>query len=185
MSEPTLPLWKRISQKSVYRGRVHIVEHAAELPSGELTSYEVEHGDTCSVAVLIETPEHEIVLAHQFRFPLDRWIYDLPGGAKLKNESIEEAAVRECREEVGLAPKKLHKLHTFYPNPARTDWPAHLFYCNDYDEASILTNDPSENVSKVHMKVDDFKKLVDNQEIVDPGLLIAWYAAREKGFVEI
>jgi 8-oxo-dGTP pyrophosphatase MutT (NUDIX family) len=155
------------------------------LPNGEHSKYEVEHGGTCAVGVLIKTADNKIVLTHQFRFPLDKWIYDLPGGAKEDGESIEEAAIRECREEVGLAPKKIEKLNMFYPNPARTDWPAHIFYCEDFDSSKLKTNDPSETVETVFMPVTEFSKLIDNQEIVDPTLLIAWYTARDKGYIKL
>lgn len=185
MNKYPYPKWKRLTQKTVYKGRVHIVEHDAELPSGEKIKYEVDHSDGCAVAVLIMTDDNMIVLTHQFRFPLDRWIYDLPGGGKQKDESLEEAAIRECREEVGIAPKKIEKLNMFYPNPARTDWPAYVFYCEEFDSSKLEINDPSENVETVLMPVKEFKKLVDEQKIVDPMLLVAWFTARDKGYIKL
>jgi 8-oxo-dGTP pyrophosphatase MutT (NUDIX family) len=185
MGRTDYPKWKRLSKKTVYKGRVHVVEYDAELPNGEKTKYEVDHSDNCAVAVLIKTTDNRIVLTHQFRFPLDKWIYDLPGGAKQEGESIEEAAIRECREEVGLAPKKIEKLSMFYPNPARTDWLAYVFFCNVFEPSKIEINDPSENVETVLMPVKEFKKLVDAQKIVDPMLLVAWFTARDKGYINL
>lgn len=104
----------------------------------------MEHGAGCAAAVLIKTPEDQIILTHQFRFPLDKWIYDLPGGGVGVHEDIEAAAIRECREEVGIAPKKLIKLSMFYPNPGRADWPAHLFYCEDFESSKLEIDDPSD-----------------------------------------
>jgi len=184
VSDPK-PKWKRISQKTVYKGRVHIVEHEAELPNGQKTKYEVDHGDSCAVAVLIKTKNGEIVLAHQYRFPLDEWIYDLPGGGKQADETPEQAAIRECREEAGIIPKSLIKLATFYPNPGRIDWPAHVYFCDDYDESELKLDDPSEHVEKVLMKPSDFQKLVDSQSIVDPSLLIGWYSARNRNLIQL
>lgn len=177
--------WKRIGEKTAYKGRVHIVEYDVELPNGEHSKYEVDHGTSCAVAVLIKTHDNKIVLAHQYRFPLDKWIYDLPGGGKKADESIEEAVIRECREEAGIAPKKIEKLATFYPNPGRSDWPAHVFYCDDFEESELHFDDPSETVERVLMPVSAFKKLVDNQEIIDPSLLIAWHTACSKGYIKV
>lgn len=178
------PLWRRTGSKTVYKGRLHVVEHDAILPNGEVTKYEVEHFATGAVAVLIRVDD-KVVLAHQYRFPLDKWIYDLPGGAIDPGESIEEAAIRECREEVGIAPENIQKLGMFYPNPSRTDWPAHVFFSDSHVESKITLDDPSENVEKVLMPINDLKKLIDNHDIVDPSLLIAWYAAQDKGLLDI
>lgn len=143
--------WKRLSQKTVYKGRMHIVEHATQLPNGEFTTYEVDHGSKGAAAVLVKTSDDKIVLTYQFRFPINKWIYDLPGGAIGKHETPEEAAIRECREEVGIAPQKLEKLAMFYPNPARTDWPAHVFYSDVFSSSKIILDDPSETVEYVLM----------------------------------
>lgn len=179
------PLWRRTSSKTVYKGRLHIVEHDAILPNGEATKYEVEHFATGAVAVLIRVDDDNLVLAHQYRFPLNEWIYDLPGGAIHPDETVEEAAIRECREEVGIAPKNMQKLGMFYPNPSRTDWPAHVFFSDSHDESKITLDDPSENVEKVLMPIAELKRLINNHDIVDPSLLIAWYAAQDKGLLNI
>lgn len=177
--------WKRLGKKTVYKGRVHIIEYEAQLPNGDKTTYEVDHSDNCAVAVLIKTADDNIVLTHQYRFPLDEWIYDLPGGGKQEDESLEQAAIRECQEEVGIAPKKIELLNKYYPNPARTDWPAYVFYCSDFTSSKIEINDPSENVEKVLMPIQRLKQLIDDQKIVDPMLLIAWYTACSKGFISL
>jgi len=177
------PIWQRVSEKTVYRGRLHVVEHDIILPSGEHTKYEVEHTDGKAVAVLIKTPDNKIVLTHQFRFPLNQWIYDLPGGGSPPGESVEDAAIRECREEVGLRPTALIQLATFCPNPGRADWKVHLFFCDEFEASELKTDDPSEVVEKVLMPVEELDTLIRNQQIIDPSLMIAWYAAKDRGYI--
>ncbi len=178
------PVWQRLSEKTAYKGRLHVVEHEAVLANGEHTKYEVEHSDGKAVAVLIKTPDNQIVLTHQFRFPLNRWIYDLPGGGSPANEDIQEAAIRECREEVGIRPKSLVKLASFYPNPGRADWAAHLFYCDDFEVSELKLDDPSEVVEKVLVPVQKLDEMIRKQEIIDPSLLIAWHSARDLGYIK-
>jgi ADP-ribose pyrophosphatase len=179
------PVWKRISKKHVYKGRAQIIEHEAVLPNGERATHEVVHADGKAVAVLIKTPDNEIVLAHEYRFPLDRWIYDLPGGGSPANEDFEEAAIRECREEVGIRPKKLTKLATVFPNPNQANWNAHLYFCEDFEASELRLNDPSEVIEKILMPIADLDKLIRSQEIIDPLLLIAWYTAKDQGFIKV
>jgi len=177
--------WIHHGSKTAYKDRIHIVRHDVELPSGDRMFYDVEHGDGFAVCVLVKTPENEIVLSHQYRFPLNRWIYDLPGGGAAPDETAEAAAIRECQEEVGIIPKKLTKLVMFYPAPGRGDWPIHVFYCDDFEEGEMTLDDPAEHVQKLLMPVAQFQKLIEKREIIDSSLLIAWYAARDQGFIKV
>lgn len=52
-------------------------------------------------ALLKEQPE-KIVLIKQYRYPLNRFIYELPAGLIDGDESANMAAVREMKEETGL-----------------------------------------------------------------------------------
>lgn len=178
-----LPKWKRVGSRTAYKGRVHVIEHDVELLDGSPSKYEVDHSDGKAVAVLFKTKDNEIIVSHQYRFPLDEWIYDLPGGGSPADETLEEGAKREALEEVGLIPNNLVKLMTFYPNPARTDWTASVFFCDDYTEATAGETDPSEIVEMVKIPVMEFAKLVDENGIVDPMLLIAWHTAIRKKLI--
>lgn len=52
--------------------------------------------------VLKENPE-KVVLIRQYRYPLGDYIYELPAGLIDKGETPQEAAIREMKEETGLA----------------------------------------------------------------------------------
>ena len=180
------PTWKRLSQRTAYKGRVHIVEYDVELPNGQRAKYEVDHGASFAASVLIRLRNGKIALVHQYRFPPNRWIYELPGGGKKGDESPEQTAIRECREEAGIEPVTLVKLATFYPNPARTDWPIHVFYCDDYvDGINASTDDPSETLDRIEVTAKTLQKLIDNLDIVDPSLLIAWNTAVNRGYAAL
>lgn len=45
----------------------------------------------------------KIVLIRQYRYPIDRWIYELPAGLIDEGETAEQAAIREMKEETGLS----------------------------------------------------------------------------------
>jgi ADP-ribose pyrophosphatase len=177
--------WKYLSSEVILDKRMHVVEDQIILPSGEKSSYVYEKG-IGAVAVLIATKDG-IILTYQYRYPLKAWIYDLPGGGMANGETPEEAAIRECQEEVGLQPKKLTKLSTFYPNPSRTAWPAHLFFCDATTNTShlLITNDPSEQIQKRLVTPRGLAKLVDSGKIVDPSLLIAWHISLYRGLVRL
>jgi ADP-ribose pyrophosphatase len=175
--------WKRISQKTAYKGRVHIVNHEVELSDGTRTHYEVDHSDFGAAACLIKIDTDKVALTYQYRFPLDRWIYDLPGGGRTKDETFEEAAKRECREEIGINPDTITHLVEFYPNPGRSDWSVHIFFCTSHSNSTRVNGDPSEVVHNKILAVNDVDKMIEDGKIIDPSLLIAWHTAKQKGLV--
>lgn len=65
----TYKKWKRISEKTVYKGRVDILEYDVELPDGSSSKYEVVHGATQPAAVLVKTAKNETILSYEYRFP--------------------------------------------------------------------------------------------------------------------
>jgi 8-oxo-dGTP diphosphatase len=68
-----------------------------------------------TVDIIIELPDGRIVIIERKNPPFG---WALPGGFVDYGESLEDAAVREAREETGLQVELVRQLHT-YSNPAR------------------------------------------------------------------
>ncbi|MBI3289793.1 NUDIX hydrolase [Candidatus Microgenomates bacterium] len=175
--------WKRISSELIFDKRIRIIEHKVILPTGEDSSYIVDHDVKGAIATLISPKEGYVLLTYQYRFPLDKWIYDLPGGGIREKETLREAAIRECKEEVGLIPKRLIHLATFYTNPARTDWPMNIFFASEFEGRTHIENEPGEVVKKVFMQTKKLETLIKNKKIVDPSTIIAFTCARIHGLI--
>lgn len=63
----------------------------------------------------------EIVLQKQFRPPVEGVCIEMPAGLIDENESIEEAALRELREETGYVGKIVGKTPTIFNDPGFTN----------------------------------------------------------------
>lgn len=176
------PVWRRGEGKTVYRGRVHLMEYPVTLPNGDSSIYEVEHANG-GAGALVLTPDRELILNRQYRFPLDRWIYDLPGGAVDPGEKPIESAARECEEEAGVRPTALVHLASYARDPSRSNSFTHVYFCDSYEEVPIEYNDPSEQLESVRIPVADFDQLVRKGEIIDPALLLAWHTACSRGLI--
>jgi len=175
--------WETLSRREVYAGRVRIVEHDVMLPDGTPSSYEIDESVPFAVATLVVEGAH-VVLARQYRYPLDRWIYDLPGGAGHPTETPEDAARRELEEELGLIATELVPLQTFFVNPGRAAWPVHLFLCVAETRSGVAdTSDPAEQVRHARLGLDELDAAIARGEIVDPALLIARASAAARGLL--
>lgn len=54
------------------------------------------------VYALAEEDPGRILMVHQYRYPVNMWMYELPAGLIEPGETPEEAAAREVREETGM-----------------------------------------------------------------------------------
>ncbi|WP_181273447.1 NUDIX hydrolase [Brevibacterium oceani] len=177
------PHWTLRSRRETHRGFVILSEHEVELPSGESIIHEVDESIPCGVAVLGITESGQMRIAREYRYPLDRSIFELPGGGVEPGEAPAEAACREYEEELGLRPADLTHLYTFSQNPGRHAYPIHLCFCTRTVPGTKITDDPQEVVRAVDMTVDEFDRLVSRGGIVDPCLLVARLVAAQKGLL--
>ena len=82
--------------------------------------------------VLLPIPEPgKIILIRQYRYTIDRWIWELPAGSLKPGEDPDQAAARECEEEIGLAPGKVTRLRGYYPTPGFCDEEMIYYRCED------------------------------------------------------
>jgi 8-oxo-dGTP pyrophosphatase MutT (NUDIX family) len=135
----------------------------------------------CGANVVILDNSGKILLHH--RVDNDSW--DLPGGAMEIGESLEETAIREANEELGLACKRLklfniysgEKLYYKYPNGDEVYNVTATYICKDFSGQIVVDesegkdakffniNDIPERISPpVRMIIDDF--ILDYQKII-------------------
>lgn len=173
--------WRTVGRAVVHQGRVKLVDHEVLLPDGSRSQFEVDESVPFSVATLV-VDGSDVLLSRQYRYPLDRWIYDLPGGGGRQDEEPIAAARRELEEELGLVPNDLRHLHTFFMNPGRASWPTHLFITTgDFKPGCADASDPAEQVKLARIPLTDLDELIRRGEIVDPPLIVARAIAAATG----
>jgi len=112
---------RRESSRHVFTGRVfEVVVDRVRLPHGAIVEMEVvRHG--ASVVLIPIDADGRILLVRQYRYAVDRWLWELPAGGVETDEAPEEAAAREAAEEIGLRPGTIARLGAFYPTPGFCD----------------------------------------------------------------
>jgi ADP-ribose pyrophosphatase len=73
------------------------------------------------VNVLALTPERHLVLVNQFRFGVENFSLEIPGGLVNPGEDPLAAGLRELAEETGYAGERARIIGSVWPNPAIMD----------------------------------------------------------------
>ncbi|MDX2151832.1 MAG: NUDIX hydrolase [Bryobacteraceae bacterium] len=96
--------WKTLAQRVVYKNNwITVREDQVERPDGKPGIYGVVLLRP-SVAVVAVNQNKDVALVGQWRYPVERFSWEIPRGAVDDSEhTIQAAAERELREEAGLA----------------------------------------------------------------------------------
>lgn len=107
---------KKIEQNVVFENRwLRVYDDTIEHPNGDEGTYSwVERNDGRGGAIAIpRLQDGRILLIMAHRYVPDRWSWEFPGGGIDEDESAEECALRELREETGLQGKTARNIGSF------------------------------------------------------------------------
>jgi ADP-ribose pyrophosphatase len=121
------PRARVLTHERVYSGKVLDLDvDEVEEPGGIRGRREVVR-QRGSVAALPVHDDGRIVLVRQYRYAVDRHVWELPAGRIDPGETPEEGARRELEEEVGLRPRSLEPFLVFWTTPGFCDEVMHLY----------------------------------------------------------
>jgi ADP-ribose pyrophosphatase len=145
--------------------QVHV--DRALMPGGrEVTLEVVRH--PASVVLLALPDANHVVLVRQYRYPVDRWVWELPAGTVDPGEAPEAAARRECHEEIGKVPSRLERLGSLLPTPGYCDEEMIFFRLEGLDEPTSAAHlDEDEVLEPRTFAIDEVRAMIDRREIVD------------------
>jgi ADP-ribose pyrophosphatase len=164
------------ASKLLHIGRVfNIYQDNVTLDNGISLNMEIIRHPGAS-AIVAMTPEKEILLVKQYRYAIGGFIWEIPAGTFLGQESPIECAQRELVEETGYAADTWKKIGEITPVPGYSDERIHLFLARDLTKkAQNLDQDEVLAVHKIsYQKV---LNLIDKGEIQDAKTLSALFLA--------
>ena len=160
----------------MYDGRVvKLRVDTVALAGGRTTQREVvEHGEV--VAMVPLDAQGNVVLVRQYRLPAGQALLEVPAGGVRPDETPEQAAERELREETGYRPGRLQPVTGFYVAPGYCTEYIHLYLAEDLRE-DPLDGDEDEQVEVVRLPLREAVRLVETGQIQDAKSIIGLLAA--------
>jgi 8-oxo-dGTP pyrophosphatase MutT (NUDIX family) len=159
-----------LSRSLVHQGRIFRVEvDTVTLPTGHTLDMEIVRHPGSVVLLPMPSPS-EIILIRQFRYSLNRYIWELPAGSLKPGEDPDAAAARECEEEIGLVPGRMERLKGFYPTPGFCDELMTFYRCTELNPPSpdsTATKDEDEDIEPRAFTLADARALIADGSIVD------------------
>lgn len=154
----------------VYKGRVFSVEVGEKtFPNGRTHRVEIVRHAPSVVLIPIED-DGRVVLITQFRAPLDREMWEFPAGRLDPGEAAEDAARRECEEEIGRVPHRVERRRALYPAPGFCDEQLIFFRVSDLRApapGSAHKPDEDEDIDTRSVTVMEARAMVERGDIVD------------------
>ncbi len=116
-----------LSHQELYHGKiVNLQVDNIQLPSGKTGIREVvRHPGGVTAIPLLD--DGRLLLIRQFRYPIQRFIYELPAGKLDSNQPPLETMMRELEEETGYRAGIMDFECCFYTSPGISDELIHLF----------------------------------------------------------
>lgn len=131
--------WQKLASRDVVRDRwVRLRADRCELAPGRvLDPFYVLEEHTWVHAVALDSA-NRVLLVRQYRYPVDAFTWELPGGWVNPGEDILAAAQRELREETGATAPRWRHIASPFPNPARQTNRVHAYLA----EGTVISHPP-------------------------------------------
>jgi ADP-ribose pyrophosphatase len=131
-----------------------------QTPTGKIVEeyFVVEMPDSaCALAI---TADDNVVLIHQYRYPIGVMSIELPGGFIDPNEPIEKAIARELLEETGYRFAEIVHIGKTYSNPGVLNNTTQLFVATGGIKVTSQSLDGNEEIEIILKTKEEVKEMM-------------------------
>jgi len=167
--------WRRLGSERLQRCTVFDLDRVRfEPPEGPAREFwVVEAPDWINVVPL--TDDRRVVMVRQYRFGIDGFTLEIPGGMCDGGEPPLEAALRELKEETGYEVRETVSLGWVHPNPAVQTNRCHTFLALGAHPAGPPQPDEDESFEVSAVPLDDIPGLIRDGTITHALVIAAFH----------
>jgi ADP-ribose pyrophosphatase len=159
---------EKLESESVFKGKVFSIDRdRVKMPNGRAVTVDiVRHSQS---VVLVPVPEPgKLTLVRQYRYAVNAFLWELPAGSVDEGETPEEAARRECHEEIGLVPSTIVRLGAMFPTPGYCDEEMFFFRLSGLEKTDVKAAvDEDEDIEVQVFDLRDVREMIRRGEIRD------------------
>jgi len=154
----------------VYKGRVFSVEvERRRFPNGQEHEVAIVRHPPSVVLVPI-ADDGRVVLIRQYRASVGRELWEIPAGSVDEGETPDQAAARECEEEIGLAPGRIERVRGLFPTPGFCDEELIFYRVSQLRPPAADSPhkpDDDEDIRSQLVTIEEARSMVERGEIID------------------
>ena len=176
MRKPPIVHSTRIAEGSHFL-KVELLD--LEFSNGERRTYERLKGSGLGAVIIVPMRDAEtVLLVREYGAGIDRYELGLPKGRLDRDETVEQGANRELKEEIGFGARDLHILTTLSLSPSYMSSMTHVVLARElYPER--LAGDEPEELDVVPWRLDELHALIARDDVTEGRSIAALFIARE------
>ena len=163
-----MPEPETLGTERIFHGKVFSVERdRVRLPNGREVALDLVRHPRSVVLLPMPEPNH-LILIRQYRHAIKRFLWELPAGSVDEGEEPDQAAVRECHEEIGQVPATVVRLASLFPTPGFCDEEMVFYRLSGLTTpAEAAEVDEDEDIEPKTFALRDVREMIRRGEIVD------------------
>lgn len=148
----------------LFRVRYDYMQNPRNASTGKMIILEAND----SVNVVAITPQQQILFVRQYRFGIEDYTLELPGGIVDDGEEAKFAGIRELQEETGYTSRNWQSLGKVGSNPVFMNSYIHHWLARDIQLTNKVELDDGEDIELIYLPIEEVKKKLGDGQFLHP-----------------
>jgi len=165
--------WSIINSREIHNTPwIKVMQHDVINPAGKPDVYTTVNFKNVAVGIVAITSNDELILVGQYRFPVNRYSWEIPEGGGALDEPPLLSAQRELKEETGYIANKWELLHEMDVSNSVSNEHAFIFLATELESGPAMP-DEAEQLQVMKLPFEEAVQWAQTGKISDSISLVA------------